>query len=55
MEEGLGQVTGYDDTHECFMRTICEVAKTPLSGDGIIGDVFNLLLSPIQDVKVINI
>ena len=53
MEEGLNQVSGYENTHECFVRTICEVAKTPLSGDGIIGDVFNLLLSPIADVKVI--
>jgi len=38
--------------HDCLIRTICEVAETPHSGDGIIGDVFNLLLSPVADVKV---
>jgi hypothetical protein len=29
-----------------------EVAETPLSGDGLVGQVFNLFLSPISDVVV---
>jgi hypothetical protein len=52
IEEGFGQLGESRSLHECLIRTICEVAETPLSGDGIIGDVFNLLLSPISDVKV---
>jgi hypothetical protein len=32
--------------HECLLRAICEVAKTPENHDGLLGDFVNLLLTP---------
>ena len=36
------------DNHECVLRAICEVARTPLTDDGLMGDFINLLLTPLQ-------
>ena len=42
------------DGHECVLRAICEVARTPLTDDGFLGDFINLLLTPLQhDITVI--
>ena len=32
--------------HDCVLRAICEVAKTPRNDDGLFGDFINLLLTP---------
>ena len=36
------------DSHECVLRAICEVARTPLTDDGLLGDFINLILTPLQ-------
>ena len=33
-----------------FFRTICEVALYPETDDGVLGEMFNLLLSPTEDL-----
>lgn len=33
-------------SHDCVLRAICEVARTPENEDGIMGDMVNLLLTP---------
>ena len=32
--------------HDCVLRAICEVAKTPRNQDGLFGDFINMLLTP---------
>lgn len=39
-------------SHECILRAICEVARTPLNDDGLLGDFINILLTPLQDELV---
>ena len=34
-----------------FLRIICEVAFYPESEDGVLGELFNLLLSPTDDLE----
>jgi hypothetical protein len=41
----LSEVT---DGHGCVLRAICEVAKTPVNGDGIIGDLLTNVLTPLD-------
>ena len=36
------------DSHECVLRAICEVARTPLTDDGLLGEVISLMLTPLQ-------
>ena len=45
----LSQYHGfYTSGHDCMLRSICEVAKTPSHDNGVMGDIVNLLLSPMQ-------
>ncbi len=44
-------ISGKNGSKNVFQRRD-EVAETPLSGDGLVGQVFNLFLSPISDVVV---
>lgn len=32
--------------HECLLRTICEVAETPLSHNGLIGELLQVFFTP---------
>ena len=32
--------------HDCVLRAICEVARTPRNDDGMFGDFLNMLLTP---------
>ena len=34
------------NSHQCILRALCEVAKTPQNEDGLLGDFINLLLTP---------
>ena len=34
------------NSHECVLRALCEVARTPQNQDGLLGDFINLLLTP---------
>ena len=34
------------NSHQCVLRALCEVAKTPQNQDGLLGDFINLLLTP---------
>lgn len=34
------------NSHQCMLKTLCEVAKTPQNDDGLLGDFVNLLLAP---------
>ena len=34
------------DPHHCVLRTICEVGQTPLTSDGIFGEMMNLVMAP---------
>merc|ERR1711971_772548 len=33
-------------SHDCILRSLCEVARTPQNQDGLFGDFINLLLAP---------
>lgn len=33
-------------SHDCILRALCEVARTPQNEDGLVGDFVNLLLAP---------
>ena len=33
-------------SHDCILRAICEIAKTPQNDDGLLGDFVNMLLTP---------
>ena len=35
-----------NSSHDCMVRAICEIAKTPENEDGLLGDFFNMLLTP---------
>ena len=34
------------ESHDCVLRALCEVARTPQNQDGLFGDFMNLLLTP---------
>ena len=36
IEDSLQRYAEVEQSHECLVRTICEVAHTPVSGDGIL-------------------
>jgi hypothetical protein len=36
IEDGLERYAEVDNSHACLVRTICEVAHTPVSGDGLL-------------------
>ena len=38
--------------HECILRTICEVAETPVNHNGLAGELIQLFFTPGQHEKV---
>lgn len=42
---------GYDG-RECILRTVCEVAETPLQHNGLVGELLHLFFSPGDHEKV---
>ena len=41
--------------HDCILRAICEVARTPRTEDGLMGEVINILFNPLQHLHEIPI
>ena len=39
-------ITSGASSHDCILRSLCEVARTPQNQDGLFGDFINLLLAP---------
>ncbi|XP_051156498.1 uncharacterized protein LOC127278713 [Leptopilina boulardi] len=50
--EHLLESTGWEKGRECLLRTICELAETPLarSSQDIVEDIIHLLLTPSEDL-----
>ncbi|XP_043462696.1 uncharacterized protein LOC122498820 isoform X4 [Leptopilina heterotoma] len=50
--EQLLESTGWQKGRECLLRTICELAETPLarSSQDIVEDIIHLLLTPSEDL-----
>lgn len=46
LEDAIERYGEFENGHHCLLRAICEVAKHPVSGDGLLGDIFNLMLMP---------
>ncbi|XP_033210109.1 uncharacterized protein LOC117168504 [Belonocnema kinseyi] len=50
--ENLLEESGWPNGRECLLRTICELAETPLarSSQDIVEDIIHLLLTPSEDL-----
>jgi hypothetical protein len=51
----LVQVPTGSTSHDCLLRAICEVAKSPENQDGLLGDFVNLLLTPTHILETLPI
>ena len=40
------------DGHACLLRSMCEMGSTPQHGEGLLGDVLNVLLSTASKLEV---
>ena len=54
MEQYMPRLLQVEDGHACMLRAICDVARTPHNADGILGDMFNLLLTPSYAIEQVS-
>ena len=46
VEKYVALGSGIKDPHQCTLRTVCEIAETPRTADGIFGEIMNMFLAP---------